>query len=442
VSTLGPTIDGTATAGCGHTTNQCQTTFSTSHTNDIIIVYTTEALDLAGPCTFSVSDTAGLTWNYRGGVAGRADGSYGTTPRDQIGEFWARSSGALASDSITERISGCADTRYGYGGEYNGLIVFGVSGANFNSPFDPNTSLPGSANNYSNTPSVTVSTSTSNDLIISAAQQTSYGALTPGAGFTGIYSNVEYQSAYSPVTNLAVTFGDTATWYWELIADAIRPMPPALDGSAQAGCSHYTNSCSLTFSTSHPFDIIIVYTTEALDLAGPCTFSVQDTAGLTWSYRGGVAGRADGSYGTTPRDQIGEFWAKSAGILSSDTITESISGCADTKYGYGGEYNGLQVFGITGANYNNPFDPNVSLPGTANAYSNTPSVTISTTLSNDMIISAGQQTSYGTLTPGSGFTGITANTQYQVVNSSVTNFAVTFGDTATWYWEMMADAVQ
>jgi hypothetical protein len=231
-----------------------------------------------------------------------------------------------------------------------------------------------------------------------------------------------------------------------LLAATIHPVnaasPPALDGTAAVGCSHYTNSCTAPITTSHSNDIIIVYTIESLDLAGPCTFSVSDTAGLTWNYRGGVAGRADGSYGSTPRDQIGEFWARSAGVLASDSITESISGCADTKYGYGGEYNGFQAFGVSGANYNNPFDPNTSLPGTANAYSNTPSVTISTSSSNDMIISAAQQTSYGTLTPGSGFTSITPNTDYELAASPVTNLSVTWGDTATWYWEMMADAIQ
>ena len=212
-----------------------------------------------------------------------------------------------------------------------------------------------------------------------------------------------------------------------------------VDGSAIAGCGHNTNSCTATFSTSHSNDIVIVYTFEQLDLQTSCTFSVHDTAGLTWFYRGGVGGRNDGSTGGY-RDQIGEFWARSPGVLTSDVITESILGCASTQYG--GEYNGLQVFGINGANYNNPFDPNSSLPGTANGYSNTPSATMSTSSSNDMVISAAQQSSYGTLTPGSGFTGITANTEYKIVSSQVTNFSVTFGDSATWYWEQMADAVQ
>jgi len=123
---------------------------------------------------------------------------------------------------ITESISGCAGV---HGGEYNGFQAFGISGANFYAPFDPNTSLPGSANAYSNTPSVAVSTSNSNDMIISIAQQSSYGTLSAGSGFTILIPGIaysEYKTSNSPVSNLQVTFGDTATWYWEQITDALK----------------------------------------------------------------------------------------------------------------------------------------------------------------------------------------------------------------------------
>ena len=215
------------------------------------------------------------------------------------------------------------------------------------------------------------------------------------------------------------------------------PTSPSLDGTGQAGCGHSTNSCAGPISTSNPNDIVIVYAMEGLDLQTSCTFSVSDTAGLSWSLRASAAGRNDGSTNGY-RDQIGEFWAKSSGVLSSDIITESISGCASTQYG--GEYNGFQAFAVSGANFNAPFDPS-TIPGSANGYSNTPSVAVSTSNSNDMIISAAQQSSYGTLTPGSGFTGITANTEFETVSSPVTNFSVTWGDSATWYWEMIADAI-
>src|SRR5436190_1426823 len=62
-------------------------------------------------------------------------------------------------------------------------------------------------------------------------------------------------------------------------------------------------------------------------------------------------------FGRNNHDQLQEWWAKSSGVLTSDSITESISGC-------GPNYNGLQVFAISGANVNSPFDPNSALPGT------------------------------------------------------------------------------
>jgi hypothetical protein len=217
-------IDGANLAGCGHSTNSCSTTLSTTHTNDIIMVYTFESLDLQTSCTFTLSDTSGLIWNSRGGVSGRNDGTTGSN-RDQNAEFWAQSPGLLSSDVITESILGCASVQYG--GEYNGLYAIGVSGANFNSPFDPTNPQAVSSAGYSNTPSVSISTSNSNDMIIGVAQQSSFGTLTPGSGFTVILATgpggaaSEFAIVHSPLANSQVTFGDDTTWYWEEMADAI-----------------------------------------------------------------------------------------------------------------------------------------------------------------------------------------------------------------------------
>ena len=219
------TIDGSAVQGCGHSTNSCSTTLTTSHQGDIIIAYTFEALNLQPTnCTFSISDTARLSWTYRAGAYGRNDGTAGTT-RDQIGEFWARASNLLSSDNVTEAISGCASTIYG--GEYNALMVFAVSGANLNDPFDPNAFLPATNNSYSNTPSVKISTSNPNDMILGVAQQTSYPTLTTGPGFTlilsgGGYSILEYELTSAPVSGFPVNFGDGSTYYWEAIGDAVQ----------------------------------------------------------------------------------------------------------------------------------------------------------------------------------------------------------------------------
>src|SRR5262249_18045984 len=145
---------------------------------------------------------------------------------------------------------------------------------------------------------------------------------------------------------------------------------------------------------------------EQLDLQTSCTFSISDTAGLAWTLRASASGLPD-QYTGNNRDQMAEFWATSTGSLSSDVVTESISGCASIQYG--GEYNGLIVFGVGGANLATPFDPNISLPA-ATSGEGSPSVTISTTNSQDLLVAGGQNGAFsnppGDLTPGSGFTQI------------------------------------
>src|SRR5438309_4895573 len=155
----------------------------------------------------------------------------------------------------------------------------------------------------------------------------------------------------------------------------------AIDGSAIAACSNATSSCSATLTTSNTNDVIIVFTSETLDLQTSCTFSVSDTAALSWAARSSVV------FGRGGRDQLQEFWAKTTGTLSSDSITESISGC-------GTNYNGLQVFGIAWANFNSPFDLSTGVQGTGSDTASGQLATTSTTISNanqnDMIFAGVQ----------------------------------------------------
>ncbi len=169
---------------------------------------------------------AGLSWSFRTGASGHNDGTTGSD-RDQLGEFWAISTNILTNDVITESISGCAS--FQYGGEYYGLIVFGVSGANLGAPFDPNVSLAASASGFG-TPSVTLSTSNTNDLLIGGGQiaaSTPQGCLSAGPGFTMITSMnggneaVEEQLLTSAASGYPVSFGSN-TGYWEIIADSIQ----------------------------------------------------------------------------------------------------------------------------------------------------------------------------------------------------------------------------
>src|SRR5438552_8006019 len=222
--------------------------------------------------------------------------------------------------------------------------------------------------------------------------------------------------------------------------------PMKIDGSAVAGCSHSTTQCQVTLTTSSTNELIIVYTTEALDLQPSCTFYVRDSAGLTYSSRSGPADFQNNVvYGNGGRDQLAEFYAKSVNQLSSDTITESISGCQSS---FGGEYNGLMAFAISGANFNTPFDPHSALAGAANGQGGLISALISTNYPNDMIISGLQDGGAGcpVPTPGTGFIAITSSgcaaTEYQIIGVPVTNYPIGFSDSVNGAWEQIADAVE
>ena len=208
----------------------------------------------------------------------------------------------------------------------------------------------------------------------------------------------------------------------------------AIDGTAQAWCPNYTSSCSTSLSTQHRNDVIIIFSIEELDLQSSCTFNISDTADLSWIARSDIL--FDGS----GRSQLQEFWAVSVSPLSDDVITGSIIGC-------GNNYNSMLIFGITGANFYSPFDPNNALPSTATGYGGDTSVEVSTTNPDDMIFAAVDHGNpSGHPTAGQGFTIITQPSyeaaEYEVVNATVSNLSVTFDDPIVDGWMSMGDAVQ
>lgn len=278
IITLAPTLDGSAQAFCSNATSSCSTPMGPTLANDIIIAFAFETLDVSffsNSCTFSVSDTAGLSWRARSGVV---FGRYENIARDQLQEFWARSTG-LSSDTITESISGC-------GNNYNGLQVFAISRANFNSPFDPASGLPASASGYGTGTSVTLSTSDPNDFVFAAVQHGSPPVPTAQPGFTIITSGggvaTEYNVFGSVLSNFAVTFGDTATDYWEEIGDAVR--------AGSATIQNATAGQTYTFTTN---------------LVNNATGSVIAAAGLAEKV---YVNNALGSYTTSSGGNITFSW--------------------------------------------------------------------------------------------------------------------------------------
>ncbi len=209
-------VDGSSAGFCGHNTNSCSTTISTTRTNDVLLAFAVEDLDLQTSCTFSVSDSASLPWASRTGIV------FGNGGRDQIQEFWVTSAGVLTSDVVNETISGCASVQFG--GEYNGLMILAVSGAAVNSPFDPNSSLPGSAAGSGTQASVSVSTSDHPFDIIVGATRFGGNTAMPGTGFTMDQGQdaIEYIVVRHPANNLSVAFSGSTFNIWLEIADALH----------------------------------------------------------------------------------------------------------------------------------------------------------------------------------------------------------------------------
>ena len=210
-----------------------------------------------------------------------------------------------------------------------------------------------------------------------------------------------------------------------------------IDGSTQSFCTNATSSCSATITTSHANDIIIVYASETLDVQTTCSFTVSDTTGLSWFSRGpSVSGRGG-------KDQLQEFWARSPNVLTSDVVTESIAGC-------GNNYNGLEVFGITGANLSIPFDPSFGAQATGSDANGgqqyVTSATISTGNPNDFVFAGVQHGTGAAPTAESGFTMIISTggygTEYKLTSSTLANYTVSFSFGTASYWQEIADAVQ
>ena len=187
---------------------------TTANTNVVIILF----IYGNGTSASAISDTAGLTWNFR------ASYTSNTYANNNIALYYAVSSAALSNDVIT--ITSAA---------FNGItaIAFGVSGANTTTPFDTNVSLPMTGE----TDPGTISTTASNTMALGAFIDAFTAYPTPGAGYSQTISTytflAEYQVFSSPQTNLSVTQGSGTGISNGYICDALQ----AAGGGAAAQVS-------------------------------------------------------------------------------------------------------------------------------------------------------------------------------------------------------------
>jgi len=213
--------------------------------------------------------------------------------------------------------------------------------------------------------------------------------------------------------------------------------PLALDGSG-SGSDNGALIGTVTLSTTTANDIIVIGITTYNNQR---VSSISDGATLTWSNRAALED------GTSGHQTAEEWYAKSTGILTSDIITIHYAG---------GSFATFHAWGISGANFATPFDPNVSVPATKAVVNcgNSPSVSgVSTSNANDFLIAiSGDDGGLGTLVVPTGFTKIFYNapvselfTAYNIV--SATQSAITIAWTGNGGggcngYAVIADAIQ
>lgn len=221
--------NGSAT-GLSNTTTTVTATLTTTATG--IVVLAIQANNVAAgiqPAISSVSG-AGLTWAQRGSTIQYTGGIFGA--KNSFFVYWAFSSGALSSQTITVTMTGTTDDMT--------MVAVGVGGftgtAWQTNPWDANASLPKQANATTTTaPTATgISTTTANGMLLALAGTANNGVdpMTPptsftltasignGGGANGSATEFATQVVSATQSSITVTYGTSAQG-WALQVDSL-----------------------------------------------------------------------------------------------------------------------------------------------------------------------------------------------------------------------------
>jgi IPT/TIG domain len=189
---------------------------------------------------------------------------------------------ALSNPSIGVGLSGSANITVA-------VQEFAITGYDQNTPFDLNTASPSSSSGSSNIMSTAISTDDPQDMLLGFSLGGTDGTIAAGAGFTGICVNAypcagntvfkgvsptasEYKIVTAPQADTAVSFTQTGSSSWAVLADAIRSASPGITlvspskgiigtGITITGAS-FTGTLSLTFCTTlQPVFVVVNDTT-------------------------------------------------------------------------------------------------------------------------------------------------------------------------------------
>jgi len=237
---------------------------------------------------------------------------------------------------------------------------------------------------------------------------------------------------------------------FDIVGDG-APLGPSIDGQANANFSG-TATGNVSLTTTQPDDIIVaIVHTETTGANGYRPVgSVTDTAGLSWQRRAQyqwAGGRNSNS------NTLEIWWAHAPAALTADTITAHISG---------GNVDDATIlaFGVAGADIDEPFDTNASLPASATggaSSASTPSLAgVSTDAARELILAvAGSPRSGGTssspadfttlanFTNGGGTDWSSQQSEYKLATAPLDNALVAFGTAFTILnWGLIVDAIK
>ena len=238
-----PSLDGSANNGCGYVMS-CSAVLSTSHASDVIIVGC-DCWPQGG--SFSVRDSAGLTFSQR-------------TPQMSIGgNQFVQTWYAVASAPLTQDVISVVTTLTGE--TWYGVVVFAVSGANTQSPFDPNPSLPRQQANIAcagGFPCNTmVSTTLADDFVFQLGGDTGSVTQSAGSGLTLIQQNKaaqniysQYETASTRISGATLSFGISQGNDFGVIADAIQAAPIVTTSTTSTSSTTSTTKSSTSSSST------------------------------------------------------------------------------------------------------------------------------------------------------------------------------------------------
>jgi hypothetical protein len=226
--------NGTATLG-----------FSTTQSPDVIIALVSISSNTSVSPT--ISDTYGLTWTNR---TVNGAGHYYATFGAALYEYYAIANTPLSGDEVTVTIPLQKSIT---------VRVFGISGANTASPFDPGiTASTASSGGLGNPQSRPFTTTYANDMILGLAFVSGGATVTNETGFTNVGGEIpttpqayaEYEVVTSPWSDQPVSAILSTTNQWIMIGDAVQAASSFTSTSSTTTTTPTTSSSSTTTTTS------------------------------------------------------------------------------------------------------------------------------------------------------------------------------------------------